>query len=71
MSNENNKNGFELGVMLLRDFAAANEMFPLGTLRWWSFTDYKGFRSRVVRKLGRRCYLDIAEFTRWFHDAAE
>lgn len=55
----------EREFLTVRELVARYSFLRLGGVRDWIFHDRSGFRTRCVRKLGRKVVISVPEFIAW------
>ncbi len=48
--------------------AASETIFPENTLRWWVFQSPENGFDKVIRRVGRRIYVDLQELEGWIEE---
>ena len=51
--------------------AAAETPFSENTLRWWIFLAPENGFERVIRRIGRRIYLDLEDLEGWIEERSD
>jgi len=59
------KSNIETGLIPLAKWNLHFNYPKISTLRWLVFKNQFGFRSEVVREIGKRQYIDVEAFKRW------
>ena len=51
--------------------AASETIFTENTLRWWVFQSPENGFDRVIRRVGRRIYVDLEELEGWIEERTD
>jgi hypothetical protein len=51
--------------------AASETIFTENTLRWWIFQSPENGFDRVIRRVGRRIYVDLEELEGWIEERTD
>lgn len=51
--------------------AAAETPFSENTIRWWIFQSPENGFQKVIRRVGGRIFIDLAELEKWIESSAD